>query len=414
MAPANSEHSTLVKRIGLNSLWLALARVVSQGLMLLFTALAARALGEAGFGQYAFVAAIVYVGNVLTTFGMDTLLIREIAKSRAAAMTLVPAAFWVQMALSALFVAMIFAITAMMPEQPRLTLGLRIYTLSLIPLAFYTIFSAVLRARERMDALLASNVALASMQVLAASIVLATRQDLAMLFAQLLITQVAAAILAGALCVRRAPDLTFDFRTSIGALGSIARTAVPFAALAALGVLSQRLGILLLPALAGDRVTGEFSAAARIVEALKIAPQALLGALLPVLSRRAFDAHLFRAPLFLSMAFGALAALVLSFAAPVLIDVIYGARFAAASSVLQIMVWSLIPYAFTATVALELIAKQREHRVLVGSALGIGISLFLYLALVPALGLAAWAFLASEWLQAFFFFILRRNVIPKL
>ena len=47
--------------------------------MALFTILLARSLGASGFGGYAFMASVVVIGNVLTTFGTDMHLIREIA-----------------------------------------------------------------------------------------------------------------------------------------------------------------------------------------------------------------------------------------------------------------------------------------------------------------------------------------------
>ncbi|MCA9926088.1 MAG: oligosaccharide flippase family protein, partial [Anaerolineales bacterium] len=68
-------------RITQNAFWLLLARLGGQALMLLFTVLVARRLGEVGLGQYAFIAAMLFVGNVFTTFGMDTYLIREIARA---------------------------------------------------------------------------------------------------------------------------------------------------------------------------------------------------------------------------------------------------------------------------------------------------------------------------------------------
>ncbi|MCB0035135.1 MAG: oligosaccharide flippase family protein, partial [Anaerolineales bacterium] len=73
---------TAAKRIRLNSAALLAARVAQQGLVLLFTIVVARSLGEVGLGQLTFVMSVVYVGNVLSTFGLDTLLLREIAAVR--------------------------------------------------------------------------------------------------------------------------------------------------------------------------------------------------------------------------------------------------------------------------------------------------------------------------------------------
>lgn len=404
--PARLETQSLARRVGVNSLWLLLARVASQSLTLVFTALVARRLGEAGLGQYAFIASVVFIGNMITTFGMDTLLIREIARTRATATALVPAALWIQLALSGVFIAAVFIAA----DQTETAFALRLYALTLIPLALYTISSAILRAFERMDAFLALNVVTALLQILAAWIAFSRAADLTTLISFLALSQIASALFAAALCFWLIPGMAFPLRVTRGEMISIARTALPLAALVAFGVIYQRLGLVVLPALAGDSVTGWFSAAARIVAALQLAPQALLGALFPLMSRWSFDKQLVRAPLILSIAFGALAALGITFAAPPLIALIYGARFAPSASALSLLIWGLIPYTFTATVTLELIATRRERRVVFGNLIGVGVSAAMYVVLVPAFGLigACWASVASEWTQAALFFALRK------
>ena len=72
----------LAGRVGLNTAWLAAARLGSQLASALMAILVARQLGQAGLGAYAFFSAVILTGNVLTTYGTDTLLIRELAGSR--------------------------------------------------------------------------------------------------------------------------------------------------------------------------------------------------------------------------------------------------------------------------------------------------------------------------------------------
>ena len=147
-------------------MWLLAARLVGQGLGLLFTAVLARALGQAGLGQFAFISAVVFIGNAVTTFGLDTLLIREVAASRRpegttrddagrAAPTsvaqMVSAALLIQLALAAVFVAGLWLLAPRLPNQTPATLpALRLAALALFPLAFSTVDSALLRAHERM------------------------------------------------------------------------------------------------------------------------------------------------------------------------------------------------------------------------------------------------------------------------
>ena len=89
-----------------NSLWLILSRFGAQGLAVVFTILLARRLGIEGFGTYAFIAAIIFVANALTTFGTDMLLIREIAAQ--GGLSRLPSALIVQLVLSILFIAAVW------------------------------------------------------------------------------------------------------------------------------------------------------------------------------------------------------------------------------------------------------------------------------------------------------------------
>ena len=128
----------LLRRLSLNTLWLLLARLGSHGLMVLFTLIVARSLGEAGLGEYALMVAVVFLGNALTSFGTDMYLVREIAARRA--LSLLPPALLLQGALSALLISAIFLLPPQLPHQrPEAALALRTYTgdLSGSPLVCY-------------------------------------------------------------------------------------------------------------------------------------------------------------------------------------------------------------------------------------------------------------------------------------
>ena len=150
--PAAPGVRPLARRVRLNSIWLLLARLITQAALVMSTVLIARTLGVAVFGQYAFVAALIVLGNVVTTFGTDTLLIREVARDRRDSTSLVGAALWLQLALSASWlIVVVMGAQPLIDQSGDALLALKIYSLSLLPLAFFTVYSAVLRAHERMD-----------------------------------------------------------------------------------------------------------------------------------------------------------------------------------------------------------------------------------------------------------------------
>ncbi|MBI3176827.1 MAG: oligosaccharide flippase family protein [Chloroflexi bacterium] len=402
------------RRLGLNSLWLLLARVLTQGLTLVFIALIARRLGVAAFGQYAAMAALVFLGNAVTTFGTDMLLIRETA--RAGGLTpLAPVALWLQLALSVLWIGSVMGIGFVFPAVlPAARLPLIVYLLSLFPLAFYTVFSALLRAFERMELFLALNLLTALLQTIGAAVLIRSQDDLLRLCAWLTLTQLVAAGLGGVLCSRLVTFAALWRPVRLAEVWALLRVAWPLAALMALALFSQRLSVLMLLPLAGDAATGWFSAAARLVEGLKIGHYAVLGALLPTLSRRSSPeaGRLFRNSWAALLALSALLALALTLLADPIVMLIYGSRFAPAAHVLRLLAWSLIPYTFSAYLSLDFVTRGLERTVLKVTILGAAVSVGLYTLLIPQLGAsgAAWGMLAGEGALATLLWLSKRRI----
>lgn len=405
----------VLNRIALNSLWLLMARISSQGLMFVFSVLVARHLGQGGLGQYAFVVAVVFLGNVLTTFGLDTLLIREIAQQSVVAAPLVTAALTIQLGLSALFIGAVTLASAWLALAPTTVLALRLYSLSLIPLAFTTAFSATLRARERMDLILALNLLSATAQTGGAGLLLWSGGDLVALIIFLLMLQALTALAAGAMCFGWLPGFVLDLHVGREVIERMLRHGAPLALLAGSMVAYQRLGILMLSFMAGDAVTGWFTAAARVTDGFKMIHYAFFGAIFPLMSRLAVAERLpgldgnflplerrlsqYSFPFLLG--FGVLVGLVsIPLAGPV-VRLLYGADYAPAIGALRVLAWSLIPFAINTYTFFWLVSQAKEM-----SALKVGITSLvsaavLYGLLIPPFGLlgASMATLAGEIIQ---------------
>src|SRR5690349_2877776 len=117
----------ITHRVTLNSGWLFASRLISQGLSALTLIALARSLGAEGLGRYAFVTSVIVIANTLTTFGTDTLIIREVAhdpKSTVAARW-PAAAMAIQAALSLIFITIIWILPGQMA-------AMRLYSLALM------------------------------------------------------------------------------------------------------------------------------------------------------------------------------------------------------------------------------------------------------------------------------------------
>lgn len=404
-----------MQRLGMNSLWLALSRLGSQALSAGTIILVARALGPSGLGGFTFVTSLILVVNVFTSFGLDTLLVRELARSRDPGSYYLPAALWLQLGLSLAVIPVLLLVSRWIPHQtPGTLLAIKIYSLALLPLAFYTVYSAVLRAYERMDLFLLVNFLVVAAQLAGAGLVLYLGGNLVALSVVLLTSQVLGALTAGWLSRKAAPGTHLSGghpRHLVPLVGQILRQSWLLALLGGLAVISQRLGVLLLSLLSGQSMTGTFSAAVRVVELLKLGHYAYFGALFPVLAAQADgnDPHKAGALQPVSMrlmrlSFGSLlllsigAALVLDWLAVPLIKLLYGSGYGSAAELLKLLAWSLVPYTISAQLSLEMVTQHQERYVASSSAVSIVLAACAYWALVPRLGLdgAGLAALSAE------------------
>lgn len=381
-SPVRSNPDGWLQRIGLNSFWLLAARLGAQALGLLFTAALARALGEAGLGQFAFISAVLFIGNAVTTFGLDTLLIREVAGARStahgvpegryathpAAITAVAqtisAALLIQLALSALFVSGLWLVAPRLPNQtPETLAALRVAALALFPLAFATVDSALLRTHERMAFYFVFSLATAAALALGGLALLASGGGLTTAAAVFLVAQVLGAAVAAGLARRALPGVRRWARPAAPVVARALRLGAGLALLMALSLLYQRSGVLLLSLLDGDAAAGAYSAAARVIEALKALPAAFFGAMFPILAARrepAADRAYRRAYAALVVASWLLAATAALLARPIL-ALLFGPGFDTAAPALRIMVWSLPPTVVAFKLSLDLVVAGRER-----------------------------------------------------
>lgn len=395
----------MLRRLTAQSTWLLFGRLATQLGLAICTILLARQLGNAAFGEYAFIASVVVVGNVLTTFGTDMHLIREIAAGEDEGM-LAPA-LWLQLTLSVLFITVVLAAVALLPAlSSDGKVAMRISVLSLLPMAFFTVYTTALRGRQRMQAYSLLNISLVALQILAVVAVIRLHGGLVLISIALLAVQCGAALVAAGIARIRIATLPSP-SAAPRQLVALLKASVSIAALGIIGIAYQRLSLLLLPSLAGSAATGLFSAAARLVEAAKLGHIAAFTALYPMMAQlrsspRSEFARLFRLPLWGLLGLALLGAVLLYFVAVPLVALLYGPGYAASASLVRLLAWVLVPYTVNSFLSLALLARDRALPILRGlilATISLGALTFF---LVPRMGPAgaAVAALSAEVIQS--------------
>lgn len=394
-----------------NSLWALLARIGAQGMAALFTIVLARRLGSAGFGEYAVIATVIFIGNMLTTFGTDMSLIRGIAAQ--GDLSLLPAALFIQLGLSLALIALLWLAAPLLPiHSASGILALRVYSLVMIPLAFFTVFTSALRGRQAMGAYAALNLSAAFLQLAATWFFM--NANLVRLAILLLAVQTAVAVIGAVVCPIWISDFWRAWRFDPQAVSHLLKSSSPFALLTVLAMLYQRLGVLILAALGGPSLTGWFAAAQRTLEAAKTAHGAAFTALYPAMAQSREGS--FRGWWMLLIAGAGLGAALLSALAMPVTRILFGVGYEASAAALQILAWALVPYTISTFLTLKFAASQRETSVLHASLTSLTALVLLSLWWIPRAGLAgaAGAALAAESVQAALLFVRwRQNEFSK-
>lgn len=386
-------------RIARNTFWLFLSRLTAQGLSFVLSVAIARLLGAAALGQYSFILALAFVGNVLSTFGLDTLLIRALARRDETSAQLLGAALRAQLLLAAGYGLVVFLVIGLLSADAATVALSRLYLLALAPLALATVGSAALRARERMDLYFVAGAGAALLQNGGGLLLLWRGVALDGLIVFLLLAQLPAALLS--LWLARRAEPLFSLRSGQITVATIVRRSAPLALLGIVAVAYQRLGVLLLTPLAGEEAAGHFSAALRLAEVLKVVPYALYGALFPGLARQAATtatAPALRRWLWLLGGGTAGAALLLSVAAEPLTALLYGEGYEPAAAALRLLAWLPLPFLLALHDSLRLVAAGEERAALRASLQALLLALPLFTAgvlLADSSGAAAAALLSE-------------------
>ncbi|VAW36250.1 hypothetical protein MNBD_CHLOROFLEXI01-3230, partial [hydrothermal vent metagenome] len=376
---------------------------------------------EAGLGQLAWITAVLYIGNVFSTFGLDTLLLRQIGAKKETESVPLAAALGLELVLVAIVIILLFLLP-LRGQMAETISGLRLYSWSLIPLALLTITNAALRGYERMDLLMLLTLGTAVLQVVGTAVLFAAGGDLFGLLFWLLIVQLLSAGVSWLVCRRWLPKFTIDWgQFSNGQMMQLAKIGFWLALLMVTAVLLQRLGILLLGWLGTDAQMGQLAAALRLVEAARLLPGAVMGGMFPLLARQGLESRDWRlenyslqSPVSIYyrwlMMYGLFAAIGLTLLAKPLVTFLFGDGYETAVLLLQILAWGIIPFTISLPISLELVVAGLEKRVLLATflaLLGTAVLTAIAFSLQQLQGLTV-ALVIGEWLLVSFLLAAKR------
>jgi len=414
---ASSKASALGPRIFRNIVTL----IGGQGLNLVLSAAAtillARYLGTARLGEFGALYAYLGLYGWLSTFGLDSILARQVAQDRARAGSIL---------LTGVCVSSLFAFGAAAIALPLAPLfG---YSGSLRGLLIFASVDILLLAPLRLPGIVFQvdlrqwyGVGIGLMRQFVWLFVLVVMAAARASLFWIIVGRTGCGVLEVALiaaAIHHKGFLARPWRVLPAEAKNYLVYGFPIAVSTLAVGIYHRIDQVMLHKMVNDQVLGNYVAAVRLTEFISLLPIAVMTSLFPILSQTAKDEDRFRH--YLQLSFRALMAiafgtcLVISlFSAPI-VHVLYGVKFVAAGPLLAVLIWSEVPVFFGVVIANGLIAKNLQNYLPISTGIGALVNVLLNLYLIPRWGAmgSAWATNISYTLAAILLFLLFQRSRP--
>ena len=339
-ASALSGSTDTAERVVKNSLWLFAAEALAKLLALLTQVIAARYLGEGGFGVFSFAFSLTGALLVFIDTGFSLYLTREVSRQPERAHDYLKSVFYLKAGLSLATAALLGAglwASGLSSEAVLVTLFIG---LALMVHGYTDMYLAVFRAFEQMALVSVLTVVARVLFFVLGLAALLNGADVVLFSAAFCVTALISLFIARwqlRVCYQ------FKFAAFSGQLvREILRQAAPLCGAVLFSYIYFRVDAILIFFLAGKAETGRFAAAFKLIEALSLLMASVRLALFPVLSRTFQDAPASGARLweessrYLLLVTVPLACGMAMLATPI-VQLFYGAPYTGAGIVLAIM-----------------------------------------------------------------------------
>ncbi|MFN7951011.1 MAG: flippase [bacterium] len=349
----------------------------------------ARALKPEGLGSYGLMVVLAYVFQTSSALGLTYVLPRELGRRPHEAKLVFDAALAIALPAAAVFAALLASTSRALGYDAELVRALDLVGLSLLPGALSQLGEGLFVARGEGEACVVVTTLENVFRCVVSLIALGFGGGLVALAWTYLLSRVLGFATTIWLMRGRLPRV--DERALPAAIAALARGLPTFAALYVLVALFFKGDMILLSILRPREEVGIYTAGYRLFDVACLVPSTAASVVYPVLSRMRHvqagsEARLTNDSLGALLVAVLPIVLVMSFGAPGIVSILYGAPFAATVPVLAILSWALVPYAADTLLGHAMLAadRQRDDVKLVGA--GVLANIAVNLVLIPLWG----------------------------
>lgn len=375
-----------VTRLFKNTAALVLSKGIQPFLSLTLVLAIGRVLGVTVFGEYAFVFSYLTVFQILTSFGLKTLITREVARDSSSADKYLVNGPLIAIPLSFAGLLLMNIVIHLLNYPSQVVLATSILSLSLIASTLSECFEGILIGFQR-----AGVVALAwtienSLRVGVSLLLVLHGWGLTALVSIFVITRFLNPFICLGFLLRYLPKRSFKVELTF--CKQVLKTARVFALILIFVTLYWKADVLMLSKMRGTTAVGYYSAAYKLVWFTMMIAQSFFTAFFPLLSELfksspvSFEKSCKKAIGYLLMLALPLAVAV-TLLSPKLILLLYGDGFTESMKVLRILIWILIPYCVSEVFAHALLASDNQRIDLRVNGISMLCNVLLNLLLIP-------------------------------
>ena len=408
-----------VQRVAKNTGIIISGDLVFRLVSLVVTIYLARYLGKVGFGKYNFVFAYLAFFNIITDLGLQTILVREMAREPTHAPKLIGNAYIIRWILTVLAVASSIIVITLMSYPTDTTTYIYIASLTVLFISFSDFYRTIFEANLRMEY---NIIAKLTFKVLSAGLIFW------IIFSHGTLMQVMIALVFSEM-VKMLISYSFSrklvkprFEIDFGLWRYLLKEALPIALYSVIYIIYFRIDVVMLSMMQGDAPVGIYSAAYKLSEPLSLIPYALMISLFPIMSAsfKSSEERLIKSYK-LATRYLLIISLPIATGTTILADkiifLIYGTEFAGSATALQILIWALV-FTSTNSVLLSLLVsmdKQKLNTVSIASCAIVNVILNFILIPILSYNGAAIATVATNivlYIASFFFVSKHLIVLP--
>ena len=352
-----------VQRVAKNTSVIIGGDLIFRLVSLVVTIYLARYLGTAGFGKYNFVFAYLAFFNIITDLGLQTILVREMAREPTRAPKLIGNAYIIRWILTTLAVASSIIVITWMSYPADTTTYIYIASFTVLFISFSDFYTTIFSANLRMEYNIMAKLVFKALSAGLILLIIFSKGTLMQVMVALVFSEMVKTLLNYSFSRKFVkPRFEIDF----GLWKYLFKEALPLALSSVIWIIYFRIDVVMLSMMMGDTEVGLYSAAYKLSDPLLLIPSALMISLFPIMSAsfKSSEERLIKTYR-LSIKYILIIMLPIAIGTTIIADkvilLIYGSEFSGSATALQILIWALI-FISTSSVLANLLVSMNKQR----------------------------------------------------